>query len=136
MADAKPVHVELVWTEGLQFGATTSNSALVVDGNSVAGPSPVQLLVTALLGCMSADVVDILQKGRHPLTRFHATLTAERLPEPPRRLTRVQLHVTVHGNVPAAAVERAIALSHEKYCSVWHSLRQDIELATTFDVVA
>jgi putative redox protein len=137
MADAKPpVRVELVWAEGLRFGATSANSALVVDGDSVAGPSPVQLLATALLGCMSADVVDILRKGRHPLQRFHATLTGERAPEPPRRLTRALLHFAIHGDIPAAAVERAISLSREKYCSVWHSLREDIDLTTAFDIHA
>ena len=145
MADASPehsqvskpaVHVELVWTEKLQFGATTASSALVVDGDSVTGPSPVQLLATALVACMSADVVDILQKGRHAFTGFHAVLAGDRMPNPPRRLTRVTLQFTIHGSVPAAAIERAIALSREKYCSVWHSLRQDIELATAFDIVA
>jgi putative redox protein len=132
----RTVQVELVWTDKLQFGATTASSALVVDGDGEAGPSPVQLLATALLGCMSADVVDILQKGRHAFTGFHAALSGDRLPNPPRRLARVTLRFTVHGRVPAAAIERAIALSREKYCSVWHSLRQDIELATAFDVVA
>jgi len=130
---SKPaVQVELVWTGKLQFGASTVSSALVVDGDSVAGPSPVQLLATALLGCM----VDILHKGRHALTGFHAALAGERMPDPPRRLTRVTLRFTIHGNVPAGAVDRAITLSREKYCSVWHSLRQDIELATAFDIVA
>jgi putative redox protein len=137
MADAKPpLRVEMVWNSDLQFGATTHNAALVVDGNGAAGASPVQLLVIALLGCMSADVVDILRKGRHPLIRYHAALTGERLPEPPRRVTRVLMHFAVHGNVPPEAVERAIALSREKYCSVWHSLRPDIDLTTTFDVHA
>ena len=135
MADATPaLRVELVWSGDLQFGATTNNTAIVVDGDSIAGPSPVQLLGTALLACMSADIVDILRKGRHPPVRFHAALSGEREPEPPRRLTRVLLHFAIHGAVPAPAVERAIALSREKYCSVWHSLRQDIELTTAFDI--
>ena len=135
MADAKPpVRVELLWTQDLKFAATTGDAALVVDGDGVAGASPVQLLATALLGCMSADVVDILRKGRQPLTRLHATLSGDRAPEPPRRLLRVQLHFAVHGDVPASALERAIALSHDKYCSVWHSMRQDIELTTAFDI--
>jgi putative redox protein len=137
MADAKPpLRVELVWSDSLQFGATTQNTAIVIDGDGIAGPSPVQLLVTALLGCMSADIVDILRKGRHPLTRFHAALTGERATEPPRRVTSVRLHFAIHGNVPPAAVERAITLSREKYCSVWHSLRPDIDLATAFDIHA
>ncbi len=135
MAGAKPLRVEIVWNSDLQFGATSGHSALVVDGHSAAGPSPVQLLGMGLLGCMATDVVDILMKGRHPLTHFHAALTAERAPDPPRRLLRVLIHFAIHGNVPAEAVERAIALSRDKYCSVWHSLRQDIELTTAFDIL-
>jgi putative redox protein len=135
MADAKPpLKVELVWSDDLKFGATTRDAAFVIDGDGVAGPSPVQMLGTALVGCMASDIVDIIRKGRHPLSAFHATLTGERAPEPPRRITRAELHFAVHGDIPPAAVERAIALSREKYCSVWHSLRQDIELTATFDI--
>ena len=131
-----PLSVEIVWSSELQFGATSGQTAIAVDADGVAGPSPVQLLGMALLGCMAADVVDILRKGRHPVDRFHAALTGERAAEPPRRLLRVLIHFAVHGNVPPAAVERAISLSREKYCSVWHSLHQDIELTTTFDIFA
>jgi putative redox protein len=137
MSGAKPpLRVEIVWSSDLQFGATSGSTAIAVDGDSVTGPSPVQLLGMALLGCMAADVVDILRKGRHPLKNFHAALTAERADEPPRRLLTIVIHFAVHGAVPPAAVERAIALSREKYCSVWHSLRQDIELTTAFDIHA
>jgi len=129
-----PVVTELIWAEALRFGATSGSTAIVIDGDSAAGPSPVQLLAMALAGCMSADVVDIVRKGRHPLASFRSTLTGERAPEPPRRLLKVHLHFHVHGAVPPTAVERAISLSREKYCSVWHSLRQDIELTTAFDV--
>ena len=135
MSEPKPpLRVELVWSEKLQFGATSGADAVVVDGDSVAGPSPMQLLGMALLGCMSADIVDILRKGRHPMTSFHASLVGERPFDPPRRLLRAQLHFAVHGKVPSPAIERAIALSREKYCSVWKSLREDIELTTTFDI--
>lgn len=135
MAAAKPpLHVELVWTSDLQFGATSGKSAIVVDSHGAAGPSPMQLLGMALLGCMATDVVDILTKGRHPVTRFRAELSGDRAPDPPRRLLRVTLHFAVHGDVPSQAVERAIALSREKYCSVWQSLRPDIELTTTFGI--
>jgi putative redox protein len=136
MTDAKPsVAAEVVWVEDLRFGATSGKIATLLDGDSTAGPSPVQMLVMALAGCMSIDVVDILRKGRHPLAAFRATVTAERAPDPPRRLITAALRFHVHGNVPATAVERAIALSRDKYCSVWHSLRTDIELTTTFEVV-
>jgi putative redox protein len=136
MADAKPpVTAELIWSEGLQFGATSGRTAIVVDGDSTAGPSPVQLLVIGLAGCMAMDVLDIVRKGRHSLSAFRVTVSGGRAPENPRRLIAVALHFHVHGAVPANVVERAIALSRDKYCSVWHSLRQDIELTTAFDIV-
>jgi putative redox protein len=130
-----PVTAELVWAEELRFGATSGRTAFVVDGNSTAGPSPVQMLAIALAGCMSIDVVDIIRKGRHPLTAFRTSVTGERAPEPPRRLLQVHLQFHVHGDVPAHVVERAISLSREKYCSVWHSLRQDIDLTTAFEIL-
>ena len=136
MPEAKPpVAAEVVWVDELRFGATSGKIATLLDGDSTAGPSPVQMLVMALAGCMSIDVVDIIRKGRHPLAAFRATVTAERASDPPRRLLNASLRFHVHGNVPATAVERAIALSRDKYCSVWHSLRTDIELTTTFEVV-
>jgi putative redox protein len=136
MTDVKPpVTGELVWSEGLRFGATSGSIATVIDGDSTAGPSPVQMLVLGLAGCMAIDVVDIVRKGRHTLTAFRTTVRAERSPQPPRRVVKVELEFHVHGAVPDAAVARAIDLSREKYCSVWHSLRQDIELTTTFSIV-
>ena len=136
MGDAKPpVTAELIWSEELRFGATSGRTALVVDGDSTAGPSPVQLLAIGLAGCMGIDVVDIIRKGRHPLAAFRVTISGERAQDPPRRLLAVSLHFHVHGDVPETVVERAIMLSRDKYCSVWHSLRQDIELTTAFDIV-
>ena len=132
MPDKPLVATELIWAKNLEFGATSGTNALVVDGDSAAGPSPVQLLAVAVAACMSIDVVDILKKGRHSFTAFRSKLTGERAATPPRRLLSVQVAFTVHGEVPPAAVERAIALSRDKYCSVWHSLRDDIELTTTF----
>ena len=127
-----PVHAELVWAEGLKFGATSGTTALVLDSDGAAGPSPMQLLAEALAGCMAIDLVHILQKGRHALKGLRVSFSGERAPQPPRRYTRVTLTFHVTGDVPAAAVERAIELSRSTYCSVWHSLRQDIELTTTF----
>ena len=83
---------------------------------------------------MSVDVVDILRKGRHPLRGLRSRLKAERLDDPPRRLVRATLHFDLEGEVPQEAVVRAIALSRDKFCSVWHSLRQDIDFQVTFDL--
>jgi putative redox protein len=135
MADTKPpLTAELTWAGDLRFDATSGASALVLDGDSAAGPSPMQAAAFALAGCMSADVVAILQKGRHPLTALRTSFTGERAANPPRRFIRVTLHFHVGGAVPAGAVERAIALSRETYCSVWQSLRQDIDFTTSFDI--
>ena len=108
---------------------------LVIDGRSQAGPSPVEALGLALAGCMAVDIVDILIKGRYEVGSFVTDLRAERAPEPPSRFTAVTMHFRLATNAPAHAIERAIELSHDKYCSVWHSLRQDIPFATTYEVV-
>jgi putative redox protein len=127
-----PVTAELIWSEELLLDVSSGKIAFVIDGNSTAGPSPVQLLVVGLAGCMAMDVVDILRRGRHPLIGFRATVTAHRMSEMPRRLTAVDLKFALRGAIPEMAVERAIGLSRDKYCSVWHSMRQDIELTTSF----
>jgi len=88
----------------------------------------------ALAGCMAIDVADIVLKGRHPLTSLQAKIAGDRREEPPRHFVKFTLHFLVGGNVPAHAVERAISLSREKYCSVWHSLRPDLQLDTSFEV--
>jgi putative redox protein len=134
MAGKPPVVAELVWSEALRFDASSRGITLTVDGDSTAGPSPVQLIVVALASCMSIDIVDIIRKGRHPLTAFRSNIVAQRAQQPPARLLGVNLEFHVHGAVPSDAVARAIALSRDKYCSVWHSLRTDIELQTSFDI--
>jgi len=127
--------VDLTWTSGLEFSAasTTPNSSITMDGDSRNGPSPVQVLAFAVAGCMSADVVHALRRGRHPLRALRAHLVGHRAQEDPHRFLRIELHFTLEGAVPENAVERAIALSREKYCSVWHSMRQDIDFRVTFE---
>jgi putative redox protein len=83
---------------------------------------------------MASDVVDILVKGRLPLRSLRARLHGERRAEPPRRLLRASLHFEVAGEMPEDRVERAIALSRERYCSVLHSLREDLDFRTSFEV--
>lgn len=131
-----PTKVELVWEHDLVFGGRSGNNQLALDSASIAGPSPMQALAFALAGCMAMDVVHVLAKGRVDLRGLRTDLTAERSPENPHRFTAVTLHFTVTGDVPDDKVERAIALSREKYCSVWHSMRQDIDLTVTYEITA
>jgi len=135
MADARPPLVaELVWSGDLHFDASSGTTTAVVDGDGKKGPSPTQHAAIVLAGCMAADVVDILRKGRHPLTALRVTFTGARAEQPPRRFTQIDLRFDIQGAVPSEAVERAIALSREKYCSVLHSFRQDIAFSTTFHI--
>ena len=132
--DTPSTAIELIWEHDLVFGGRAGGVRLTLDSASIAGPSPMQALAFGLAGCMAMDLVHVLKKGRHDLRGLKAELTGFRSPEPPRRFTKLQLRYTVVGSVAPGHVERAIQLSREKYCSVWHSLRQDIHLDITFDV--
>jgi putative redox protein len=129
-----PTVVELIWEHDLVFGGKSGDVRMTLDSASAAGPSAMQALAFGLAGCMAMDVVHILKKGRHDLRGLRADLVGTRANEEPRRFTAVTLHYTIAGSAPAEQVERAIALSREKYCSVWHSLRQDIAFDVTFEV--
>ena len=128
-----PATAHLRWTGALTFETTLSNSTVILDSRGVDGPSPVDALAAALAGCMSVDVTDILLKGRQPLQSLRSRLVAERAASPPHRFVRVSLHFIVGGGVAGDAIDRAIALSRDKYCSVWHSMRQDMEFAVTWE---
>ncbi len=124
------VAVKLVWTgEGLLFrGGSAGGVQIPLDGRSAAGPSPMQALLLALAGCTGADVVDILQKMRVPLTGLELEVEGDRAEDPPRRYTAIRLRFRAEG-VPREAEDRlrqAVSLSAEKYCSVLHSLRPDV----------
>ena len=129
-----PTTLELIWEHDLVLKGRSGEAEIVLDSAGKAGPSPVQALAFALAGCMGMDVVFILQKGRHDLKGLKISLSAERAQEDPHRVTAVTIDFTVTGNVAKDQVQRAVDLSHEKYCSVWHSMRQDIAIATTISV--
>jgi putative redox protein len=129
-----PMTATLVWQGDLRFAASTGSTGIVLDSDGVAGLTPPQALAMALAGCMAIDVVDIVRKGRHGVDALTTSLVGHRLDDPPRRFTQFSLHFALKGDAPVAAVERAIQLSRDKYCSVWHSLRSDIALDTTFEV--
>lgn len=129
-----PITATLTWQGALRFAARTGTTEIMLDSESAAGPSPVQALAMALAGCMAIDVADIVTKGRHPFTALEATIVGQRREDPPRHFVSFTLHFVISGTVPEHVMERAILLSHAKYCSVWHSLRQDIVFDTSFEV--
>ena len=130
------VVADLEWQGDNRLRARTAGVEIVMDSPPRAGPNPVQTLALALAGCMAMDVLLVIQRGRYPLEALTARLVAERAPGDPRRLLKVDLRFTVKGDVPPDRVERAIQLSRDSYCSVWHSLREDIELTTGFEILA
>lgn len=134
MSERITTTAELTWTTDLCLRATSGSSELVIDSNGKAGPSPMQTLAMSLAGCMAIDVVDIIKKGRHDLRGLRVTFTGLRSATVPKRYEEITLHYVIEGDVPSAAIERAIALSKEKYCSVWHSMRQDIVLRVEHEI--
>jgi putative redox protein len=129
-----PTVVELLWEHDLVLSGTSGSTTMTLDSASVEGPSPMQALGFALAGCMAMDVVHVLRKGRHDLKALKVGLVGERAEDEPRRFTSVAMQFTVTGAVPPEPIQRAIDLSRDKYCSVWSSLRQDIDLKVTFEV--
>jgi putative redox protein len=125
------VRVEVVWDEGLRFeGRGRGGVPVVLDGDSVAGPSPTETLLMGLAACMGADVVDILKKMRVPLEALSVRAEGDRRPEPPRRYTAIRLTYETRG-VPgqdADKLQRAVELSRDKYCSVLHTLRPEVDV--------
>jgi putative redox protein len=126
----------LTWQGDLTFRAATPRSTITIDSDSQDGPSPPEVVAIGLAGCMAIDLADILRKGRHPLTSLDAHIVGLRRDESPHYFTAFTLKFVVGGEVPAHAIERAINLSRDKYCSVWHSLRRDIDFATSYEVRA
>jgi len=125
---------------------TGSGHMLVMDGAPDAvkpengglnlAPRPLELLLAGTGGCTAYDVVLILKRGRHNVHGCTVKLQAERAEADPKVFTSINMHFTVTGKaVPVAAVERAIAMSHDKYCSASVMLGKTAAITTSFEVV-
>ncbi|MFZ2391052.1 OsmC family protein [Rhodoferax sp.] len=132
---------------GMGFLAETgSGHTLVMDGAPDAAkpdnggqnlaPRPMETLLAGAGGCTAYDVVLILKRGRHDVRGCTVKLDAERADLDPKVFTKINMHFTVTGKgVPAAAVERAIAMSHDKYCSASVMLGKTAEITTSFELL-
>ncbi|MBL0919477.1 MAG: OsmC family protein [Hydrogenophaga sp.] len=106
------------------------------NGGANLAPRPMETVLAGTGGCTAYDVVLILKRGRHDVQGCSVKLTSERAPTDPKVFTRIHMHFTVTGKgVPASAVERAIAMSHEKYCSASIMLAKTAEITTSFDLL-
>jgi putative redox protein len=130
------------WVEQMSFlGETGSGHAVLMDGSPESGgrnlgPRPMEMLLLGMGGCTSFDVIHILKKGRHPVTDCVVEIEATRADTDPKVFTDIHLHFVVTGRaLKIDAVERAIQLSAEKYCSASIMLGKVARVTHDFEVV-
>jgi putative redox protein len=130
------------WVDGVMFvGETGSGHAIVIDGppdhgGRNLGVRPMELLLLGVGSCSSFDVVQILEKGRNNVSGCVAEVTAERVDAVPSVFSKIHLHFKVSGKaLKASAVERAVKLSAEKYCSASIMLSKAVEITHDFEVI-
>jgi putative redox protein len=136
------VNIDWGGPQGMLFVAKTGTGHIAaMDGAPEGGghnlaPRPMELLLAGTGGCTAYDVVLILKRGRHAITGCSVKLQAERAEVDPKVFTKIHFVFTVTGdNLPRAAVERAIALSHEKYCSASAMLAHTAAITWSADIV-
>jgi len=121
-----------------QFVATsgTGHHFLLDDAAGNTGAKPIELVAIALAGCTAFDVIGILRKKRQQVTGYEVQVEADQATAPPQVFTNVRIHHVLTGSdISSQAVEDAIKLSEEKYCSVGAMVQKSAEFRTTFEVV-
>ena len=128
------IEANVIWTDNDRFtGISSSRHALVLDaGKEKTANSPMELVLIGLCGCTATDVVSILRKKREPFTGLEVHARAERAAEPPTVYTSIHLTYRVRGKVSKKAMEDAVRLSEEKYCSVAAMLNKTATI--TYDI--
>jgi putative redox protein len=123
--------------EGEQFDATTASGHTVrlEGGAHETGASPMEMVLAALGGCSAVTVVEFVEKMRQRMTSLEVELSAERADTPPRVYTKIHLHYRVGGDVDHDRVAHAIALTENKYCSVYTMLEKTAEMSHTIEFV-
>lgn len=131
------------WVENtLMVGESGSGHAVVMDGppefgGRNLGVRPMEMLLLGLGGCTQFDVIHILRKGRHKVSRCEVEMEAERAAEDPKVFTRIHIHFVVAGaGLSEKAVKRAIELSAEKFCSASIMLGKSAEISHDYEIVA
>ncbi len=122
-----------------QFAATTGSEhhMLLDDAAGGTGPKPIELVAVGLAGCTGFDVITVLrQKYHQKVTGYEVRVEADQAERPPQVFTAVRIHHVVTGyEIDAAAIEEAIRLSEEKYCSVGAMVKQTASVHTTYEIV-
>ena len=126
------------WIEGKQFIGvdSTRHSVVLSTPDEGIGIKPSDLLLIAVASCSAVDVVEILEKKRMPLTSLEISSTGEQDQDPPWTFRKIHLHYKISGkNLTEKAVEQAIHLSEEKYCSVAATVRATAQIITDFEII-
>ncbi|MFL5487212.1 MAG: OsmC family protein [Gemmatimonadaceae bacterium] len=134
----QPSRIYVEWVGGHRFDTGRPDGpAARIDGEGETGQSPPEALLSALATCVSYDVIDILEKQRTPIESLEIDVVGERVDTIPRRYKHISLNFRIGGKgVEKDNALRAIELSATKYCSVRDSLRSDIQIDWTVEIVA
>ncbi len=126
----------LEWEKDLIFNARTQMGYEVeFDANLQWGCSPTETLLMSVAGCMAIDVFFFLKKMRADISSFKIDFEGTRKPDPPQYYKSIDLNIKVTGkSLTPKKLDRAISLSHDKYCSVYNALRNDIEVKVNYDI--
>ncbi len=134
--------IVLNWKGKLRFeaknekGLSVNFDAPVKYGGEDSAPTPMETVLASLAGCTSFDVVTILKKKRQNVTGYSVETEAERTEEPPEVFTKIHIKYIIKGkNISKDAVERAIQLSYDKYCSVGAMLKKAAEITTSYEII-
>ncbi len=124
----------LTWDKDLIFvGRTNRGYEVEFDAEQQWGCSPTETLLLSVAGCMAIDMVSFLKKMKCEIKSYKMDIVGERNPTPPQYYTAMELIIAVSGSgLTAKKLERAISLSHEKYCSVYHTLRKDMKMKVDY----
>jgi putative redox protein len=126
----------LKWDKELIFtGSTGAGYDIEFDANAQWGCKPTEALLLSLAGCMGIDIVTILKKMRVQLASFKMDLVGERNPSPPQYYKTIDIILHLGGkNLDPSKIDRAVSLSKTTYCSVYNSLRRDVELRVRYEL--
>jgi putative redox protein len=141
MSAAKKKSV-LVWKGKFRFEAKTEKGlsinfdAPIEHGGNNTAPTPMETVLASLAACTSFDIVSILKKKRQEVSGFSVETEAKEMKEPPGVFIKIHIKYIVKGqNIEREAVERAIQLSHDKYCSVGAMLKKTAEITTSYEIM-
>jgi putative redox protein len=135
---APEMKVRLAWEKDLIFAVRTSTGYVFdFDAQVEWGCMPTESMLASIGACLAIDVVSFVTKMRGEITDFKMDMTAKRNPSPPQYFKEVDLMITVKGrNLDERKMDRAVSLSKEKYCSVYHTLRKDLKHNVRYEIIS